>query len=676
MPGSEGGPGQPEALIIATGQYEDREFSALRSPSRDAEELAAVLEDPAIGGFGVHVLLDKPWHVVREEIQGFFADRRAEDLLVLYLSGHGVKDDDGLLHFVASTTKLSRLAATGIPADFVYQQIDRCRARKVLLLLDCCFSGAYRQGRRPKAAGRAEIRPLDESPRDGRGRAVITSCTALEYALELDTGQVGGTGVPSVFTAAVVEGLRTGDADRDGDGLISVDDLYSYVFDKVREITPDQKPEKKWGDIQGDFIIARSPRPPIPQSPPAASRPGHEKSRGSAVTRRALLGLAAASGTGLAITGWDLLHHEKTPPPRRTTHRSNRGTQIWSTAFPGDIAPSVEAVAQGIVYVNSSDSGNGLCAMRASDGVKVWASNSLSFQQLANGVVYASGVDGLYALSATNGTRIWRFPSSGPTGPAIAGGTIYVADNYGEVYAISRSDGRRLWSFSTSQGEPSAVAATGDVVYVGGSNTGSSVYAIRSGRQIWRSPIQAYSGPAIAGASVFIVSTASNPRIYALRHRDGAKLWDFPTGAWWIPLIANGTVYVSGNNGVLPALRATDGKEIWRFNSGSAYPLMAVSGGDTIYVSSDTDVYALRAKSGAQVWHLPTSLTHPITPPAVTVTGDTVYVCSNNLLALQASDGKGIWSFPVEGPHASPVTVAAGVVYFAGADSQVYALRA
>jgi Caspase domain len=153
MPDSEGQTGLLHALIVASGRYTDPTLGELRSPSRDAEQLAQVLKNPTIGGFGVQVLLDQPGHLLREEIEGFFANRRPDDLLVLYVSCHGVKDASGRLYFAASTTKLNRLASTGISADFVYEQVDRCRARKILLLLDC-YSGAYLAGHRARAEQR------------------------------------------------------------------------------------------------------------------------------------------------------------------------------------------------------------------------------------------------------------------------------------------------------------------------------------------------------------------------------------------------------------------------------------------------------------------------------------------------------------------------------------------
>jgi len=63
-----------------------------------------------------------------------------------------------------------------------------------------------------------------------------------------------------VFTTALVEGLETGDAERDQDGWVSLDELYDYVFDKVRERNPHQTPSRDV-EMQGDLFIARRRHP-------------------------------------------------------------------------------------------------------------------------------------------------------------------------------------------------------------------------------------------------------------------------------------------------------------------------------------------------------------------------------------------------------------------------------
>ena len=108
------------------------------------------------------------------------------------------------------------------------------RSRSVVLLLDCCYGGAFAQGVTVRAGG--DVNVLDSFPEGksggGRGRAVITASNAMEYAFEGDQLADDQHRRPSVFTSALVEGMATGDADRDEDGLISLNELYDYVFEQ------------------------------------------------------------------------------------------------------------------------------------------------------------------------------------------------------------------------------------------------------------------------------------------------------------------------------------------------------------------------------------------------------------------------------------------------------------
>ena len=69
-----------------------------------------------------------------------------------------------------------------------------------------------------------------------------------------------------MFTSALVEGLATGDADRDEDGWVSLNELYDYVFDKVREQNPHQTPSRQV-ELEGDLYLARSRRRRIRPAP-------------------------------------------------------------------------------------------------------------------------------------------------------------------------------------------------------------------------------------------------------------------------------------------------------------------------------------------------------------------------------------------------------------------------
>jgi Caspase domain/Effector Associated Constant Component 1 len=121
--------GARSALIIASLDYHEPELRQLRSPAHDAEALARVLGDPRIGGFDVQTLLDAPSYEICEAVEEFFADRSPDDLLLMHFSCHGVKDEGGELYFATSNTKLRRLGATAVAAEFVNRRMNERQHR-------------------------------------------------------------------------------------------------------------------------------------------------------------------------------------------------------------------------------------------------------------------------------------------------------------------------------------------------------------------------------------------------------------------------------------------------------------------------------------------------------------------------------------------------------------------
>jgi Caspase domain len=255
--------GTRSALIVASREYQDPGLRRLRAPVHDAEALARVLGDPRIGGFEVRTLVDAASYEICEAVEDFFADRSPDDLLLMHFSGHGVKDESGELHFATANTKLRRLGATAVAADFVNRRMTRSRSRRVVLLLDCCYAGAFERGMTARAGTSVNI----EEQFGGRGRAVITASSSMEYAFEGDQLADANELAPSVFTSALVEGLETGEADRDQDGQVALDELYDYVYDRVRQSTPNQTPGKWAFGVQGDIYVARRARPVTKPAP-------------------------------------------------------------------------------------------------------------------------------------------------------------------------------------------------------------------------------------------------------------------------------------------------------------------------------------------------------------------------------------------------------------------------
>lgn len=276
--GPAGATGSRRALIIANDTYDHPSLGQLRAPQADSRALADVLGDPEVGGFDVSVVHNAASYEVQAHIDDLFADSRPDDLLLLHFSGHGLKSDAGELFIAARNTRPDRLGSTAVAADFIQRCMRSSRARSIVLFLDCCYGGAFGQGVTVRAAGPVNV--MDSFPAGrlggGRGRAVISASSAMEYAFEGTTLASDLESSPSVFTSAVVEGLRTGDADRDEDGLISLNELYDYVFDRVKEVNPRQTPGRDV-EMSGELYLARSRRrrlraAPIPDAIAAALR--------------------------------------------------------------------------------------------------------------------------------------------------------------------------------------------------------------------------------------------------------------------------------------------------------------------------------------------------------------------------------------------------------------------
>jgi hypothetical protein len=226
-------------------------MSARQSPW--PTDLADTLGHPDIGGFQVTSVVDATAHEVRVALEDFLIDRDTTDLLLVYLSCHRLLDARGRLHFAASDTFKSRLAATGIESRRLLDQMEDCRARRQVLILDCCFSGAFDRGTK---SGR-DIDLGSQLGGHSRGRVVLTASRASEYSFEGEplTGSLTG----SVFTSVPMDGLRSGKADLNNDGYIGVDEAYNYAFEQTRAKGSSQTPQRwVYGAEGATIILARS----------------------------------------------------------------------------------------------------------------------------------------------------------------------------------------------------------------------------------------------------------------------------------------------------------------------------------------------------------------------------------------------------------------------------------
>ncbi|MFD9958659.1 PQQ-binding-like beta-propeller repeat protein [Amycolatopsis sp. NPDC058986] len=621
------------ALLVASSRFEDPGLARLVSPAEDVEALRRVLGDPAIGGFDVQTRVNRPAHEVSRAVEAFYADRRRDDMLLFYFTGHGLKDDRGRLYFAMTDTERRYLGATALAATFLHDVMERARSRCDVLMLDCCYSGAFATSR--VAKGDPAIHTSERFA--ARGRAVLTASDSMQFSFDGD--RKDGERPLSVFTGLVVEGLRTGAADRDDNGYVDVDELYDYVDERMHDIAPEQQPGKWQWDVQGRIVIANNPRSPgtaLTPPPTRIPRGTKEKPR---LSRRTLLfaaGGAAAVTAGAGVWGVTRLLSDDGPRP-------------WFFQTGGELYSS-PAVDGGVVFVGSTDRS-------------------------------------LYAVDLATGTQRWRYIAGGPitSSPAVANGVVYVGCNDGNVHAVDAATGGKRWTFATDAVIHSSPAFAAGTVFVGSRD--HNVYAIdaATGEQRWKFTGGDWfnSSPTVAAASnsdsgtVYIGCRDHN--VYALDAATGTRRWNYTTTLTvdCSAAVSGTTVWIGSDDQSLYALDARTGKWIWQFRAEGGIVSSPALDGDVVYVGSDDKhLYAVSASTGRPNWRYPTGNGIRSSPA---VEGETVYVGSRDrgLHAVDTMTGQARWTYLTRGPidDSSPV-LASGYVLVGSLDHRLYAVRA
>jgi uncharacterized caspase-like protein len=225
------------ALLIGVSQY-GAGFNQLPASARDVAAMQRVWQHPDMGDFDqVIPLIDPGPQEMGIAIEHLFGDRDRDDLLLLYFSGHGVKDESGNLYLATRATRKNErgglIRSTAIAARFVQEIMSESRARRQVVILDCCFSGAFAEGLLAKDDSSVDIK----RQLGGEGRVILTSSTSTQYSFAQEGSDL------SIYTRFLVEGIETGAADLDEDEVISADELHEYASIKVQRASPAMKPE-------------------------------------------------------------------------------------------------------------------------------------------------------------------------------------------------------------------------------------------------------------------------------------------------------------------------------------------------------------------------------------------------------------------------------------------------
>ncbi|MCB9187827.1 MAG: caspase family protein [Flavobacteriales bacterium] len=244
-------------LSIGVSEYMDSTFN-LGYAAKDAKDVSSVftqLENfDTVSNFTL--LNEDVTSEALSEIQEYLDRATINDIVVIYVAGHGLLDENFDYYYAVHDVDFNHPATKGWSYDLFEKLISQSKANKKLLLFDTCHGGEIdkeelalnetEQTEDGDVAFRASktfnylAQPTNASElsksffgdfRKGVGATVIASSGGAEYAAESDIYKNG------IFTYFLRKGLTANEADLNGDHQITVNELRIYLNEEVRKAT-------------------------------------------------------------------------------------------------------------------------------------------------------------------------------------------------------------------------------------------------------------------------------------------------------------------------------------------------------------------------------------------------------------------------------------------------------
>ncbi|UWZ59245.1 PQQ-binding-like beta-propeller repeat protein [Dactylosporangium aurantiacum] len=294
---------------------------------------------------------------------------------------------------------------------------------------------------------------------------------------------------------------------------------------------------------------------------------------------------------------------------------------------------------------------------------------------------YNPGERGINAGSVGRLRQRWAVtPAAGAEGcapalppPLVAGGRVYILDGEG-VTALDAATGRRIWrdpEILDSADFRTLVVSDGLLIVAGTSCYANSdpdghLYALdaATGARRWHVVQEPPVNELVVDAGTVVASgwaTMTNEdTVIAYRGRDGGRRWSRAGAVLAGPVSAAGRVLLHDAHGTA-AVTVGGGRELWRTKvrwtprAASGDRFVAVP--DPVGQGDLTGLVAIRAGDGGIAWR------RPGTAEDVAIDGRRVYAAAGGTLtALHAGRGTRLWSRTLPGAVGRPVR-AGGLLY-------------
>jgi outer membrane protein assembly factor BamB len=382
--------------------------------------------------------------------------------------------------------------------------------------------------------------------------------------------------------------------------------------------------------------------------------------------------------------------------------RTGSGAMLWKRTFAGVSVPSDPAAGARLVYAAFYQSPikshpPAACAFRRSNGSLAWcqklSGSGVSFQPLVDGRrLYVGADDRTEAFDASTGHHLWSRPVGTTSAPAVdPGKAVVIAGTYksaSQVVGLNPATGAVLWSRRIAGLYHSPVVVSGGKVYVAAFDGTIYAFDAASGSETWSlsthdsfvPSLLVSQGVVYAGGPVN-VGQIHTDTVRALRASSGRQLWQWRAPGMGVvePLaVSDGVVAVSQNDpNQLVGLSSSHGRLRWVYPTDRGVEAAPLVSGSMVYAGSDdTRIYALHSAGGAVAWASATGGPVAYTPALLdhrvfAVTG----YPDNSLHALNASNGKPLWSHAFQGDPIDAQPIAADSSVVVATTSHVYAFN-
>lgn len=231
------------AAFFGIDRHHDPLVRDLTGAARDATALWAILSD-SIDGLNASLVIneDATLQAMHFALDDTLVQANEDDIVIIGFAGHGTPDHRLVLH----DTAVANIPETTLDMAELAQRFRETKAKAVILLLDCCFSGGATarvldSGLLPR---NAVAFPLAEVA--GQGRILFAASSADQEALEDPQSRHG------LFTKAVIDTLLAAEAPI---GVLEiVDRVTRLVGADAGRFGYVQSPTM-FGQTQGDFLL-------------------------------------------------------------------------------------------------------------------------------------------------------------------------------------------------------------------------------------------------------------------------------------------------------------------------------------------------------------------------------------------------------------------------------------